>query len=1503
MRRILLKNLRIFFLVFFASAAINHASAQKLAKFSGDSTKFITELNTLFSNLNDADGKQVKTLIQDFMQKWSSEQYDPSKKQIIYAHCNQMLKKQMHPFPDFYKYISAINIFVNSHQPDASFYTWSVILKDLVSHKNLHDYMAFLDATANLFSDNSIYKSASTNWRMSNQGFIFVRDSIPTIEVGATDLICYANNDSLTIYSTKGRYYPISGQWTGSGGKVDWRRAGLDPVDVYGELKDYMIQLKYAQFTADSISFSDKKYFSFSLSGKYTDKVLADVTEEKASYPRFSSYDKQIGIKNLFPNVDYLGGFDLEGSKVLGTGTKAVAARLSFKKDNKEFVTVRSPIFMIRHDRINSGLASITIYHEDDSIYHPGLQMKYIEEKKELSLSRDERITTISPWYDSWHQIDIYCETLTWKVNEPIIQFEMMKGPNQEGRAIFESSNYYSRQRYEKIQGIDEVNPIYSIKKLCDQQKSRTFTVVDLASYMRKPPQQIETLLITLSYKGFLIYDAEDKVATVNEKLFNYFKARNGLKDYDVIFFNSLVKAKSNAILGLDSFDLRIRGVPSVFLSDSQQVHIYPTHQEVILLKGGNFRFSGKVEAGYFDFYGHDFAFEYNKFKLDLPFIDSMGVYVVSRTKDPKTQSYPLVLVKTMLNNLGGDLLIDDPGNKSGLKKYPQYPIFNSNSNAMVNWEKRSIQNGVYKKDKFFYNVDPFRLTSLGSVSTDSLKFKGYLSSSGIFPDLHESLQVRPDYSLGIQSVTPGDGLPLYGNKGKFYSKIDLSNQGFRGDGKITYLNSTSFSDNFMFYPDSVKALVKDFAAAEVIAQVEFPSIKGDSLREFWLPYKDSLIVKNERKDFAMYNGQSAFNGRLSLTPGGLSGEGTMKIKDSEMDSKLFRFKQRTFDANIANFRIKTYDLADLTISTKNYQAHFDFENRKGEFKSVIGISKVDFPFNKYVCSMDRFDWLIDNDEITLYNDRGKRENVADSVGLDKLIDQGLVGSEFISVHPDQDSLNFFALHAKYNLKKNVIYAEEVKIIKVADAAIFPDSGRVCILKNAEIRQLKRAGIIANTTSKYHRFYNADVNISSRKKYDATGNYDYVERNGDKQQIHFFRISVDSAGHTFARGSASDSARFMLSPEFAFKGEILLQAREKNLTFEGGFRAITDCFRPSQTWTAFKTAVDPLHVLLPLGDPLRDVNLSKLSLGLLYSKTGDRIFAAFFDKRQSFSDSVLFAPEGLIDFDPAANEFHIMPQEKRKDPGASINMLSFNNGNCQMKMDGKINLGLNSGALRMESYGTLDYYAIPDSVDARAAIALNFPFSETALEKFSTILNTINLPGLVFATSPYYQAVKFILGNKEFDKVKGEMEMVGKFRKFPENLVRSLFLADVKLHWDSVNKTWISRGQIGIGCVSKYQVNRYVNGIIEFSKKKNGDDFTVYLELTKNDWFFFNYRNNIMQVLSSNLEFNDLVLNAAKSNAEQKKAGEAVKGYRYSISTDRKKRDFLRKFESAGDQE
>ncbi|MCX6306554.1 MAG: hypothetical protein NT040_16440 [Bacteroidetes bacterium] len=1471
-------------------------NGQKQAWFSGDSTKFTGELNGIFFNLPDNEKKIIAPFMEDFVQKWNQESFNADQKKIIYVMFNEMVKKKIRPYPDFFNYINALNIFVNSHQPYEYFIPWSDILKKLISDKNSRKFGVFLDATTNLFGENLVYKSLTTKWKISRPSFRFSFDTVPVIEFRKSDLVCYANNDSLNIYNTKGVYYPLTNLWKGQDGLVNWKRAGEEPDKIFATLNRYDVQMRFSKFTADSVNFIHKKYFPAAITGRYIDKVLADVTEEKASYPRFYSYDKMIGIARLFNNIDYLGGFAMEGSRIIGSGGKSSDATLFFKKDGKDFVVARSKSFIIRPDRINSGMASITIYYENDSIFHPGLQLKYMDDKKELSFTKDERVTNISPWFDSYHNIEIYCEALYWKVGDTKISFEMMKGPTKESKAVFESSSYYSLHRYEKLSGIDAINPLNLIKNFITQRKSRDFTLDELTTYMNKPIEQVEVQLLTLANRGFLVYDFDEKVAHVNKKLTDYVYAEAGKADYDVIFFNSFVTNAANGVLNLDSFDLRLQGVPMIVLSDSQQVTVYPKNAEVILKKDLDFVFTGKIEAGLFDFYARDCSFEYGKFRINLPVVDSMLFYVKSKTFDPKKGIYPLVKVKTAITNLSGDLLIDDPMNKSGLKMIPQYPVFTNRNTAFVNWSKGSIQNGVYARDKFFYEVNPFTIKSLDVLATDSLKFTGSLTTAGIFPEITEPLKVRPDNSLGVEKTTDSSGFAVYGGKGRFIAKIDLSDRGLRGNGTLHYLNSTTYSPDYLFLPDSMKVLAKNFSMTEVAGAVEFPAVHGDSVREFWLPYKDSLLIASTTKEMAMYNDQSTFSGRLALTPQLLSGDGTVRIKDAEMDSRGFKFKRRSYDALIANFRIKSYDLADLTISTKNYQTHFDFDNRKGEFKSNVGISKVEFPINKYVCSMDRFDWLIDSEEILLSNEQSKKQ-VPDSLSLVQYIDLGYTGSEFISVHPLQDSLKFFAARARYNLRTNVINAQDVKIIKVADAAVYPDSGKVVILKDAVMQNLSHAIIISNTNTRFHQFYNAAVSIASRKNYTGYGEYDYRERTGEHETIHFDRIRVDSTLQTVAEGSISDSAGFVLSPEFAFKGTFSLRAAEKKLVFSGGFHPITDCFHEKPEWVKFTSPVDPDHVQIPVVFPLKNTDNEPVNLGLMFFNTEDKIAPSFFRRKISFSDTTMITAEGLLEYNIPATEFRISNPEKLKNLSLNGNYLALNTGSCMVRGEGKINLSLKSGNLKIENYGTLDYFIFPDSIRLHCAMTLNFPFSERGLQRFSDQLVSVNMPGIKLAETPYAMAIENMLEKPDLERLKNELTLMGKYKKFPDALERSLFLADVSMKWDSSSHAYVSYGNIGIASVGKNQVNRAAKGIIEFSKKRNGDEFTVYLELSPNDWFFFNFRNNVLMALSSDLTFNDILREDVQSRTEQKRLQGIAKGFAVTVATERKKRDFLRKYQ------
>jgi len=79
---------------------------------------------------------------------------------------------------------------------------------------------------------------------------------------------------------------------------------------------------------------------------------------------------------------------------------------------------------------------------------------------------------------------------------------------------------------------------------------------------------------------------------------------------------------------------------------------------------------------------------------------------------------------------------------------------------------------------------------------------------------------------------------------------------------------------------------------------------------------------------------------------------------------------------------------------------------------------------------------------------------------------------------------------------------------------------------------------------------------------------------------------VDTAMQTVAQGSIGDSAEFLLSPEFAFTGDVSLSAAEKILTFDGdspGHRLL----HFNAEWVKFRSPVNPIMCRSRLTAPLK----------------------------------------------------------------------------------------------------------------------------------------------------------------------------------------------------------------------------------------------------------------------------------------------------------------------------
>jgi hypothetical protein len=154
-----------------------------------------------------------------------------------------------------------------------------------------------------------------------------------------------------------------------------------------------------------------------------------------------------------------------------------------------------------------------------------------------------------------------------------------------------------------------------------------------------------------------------------------------------------------------------------------------------------------------------------------------------------------------------------------------------------------------------------------------------------------------------------------------------------------------------------------------------------------------------------------------------------------------------------------------------------------------------------------------------------------------------------------------------------------------------------------------------------------------------------------------------------------------------------------------------------------------------------------------------------------------------------------------------------------------------------------------------------------------------------------------MLGKEQADKFIADISLYGTPKKVPDELGHSIFLSDVKMYWHKEMLTFKNVGSLGVGYIGKVPVGRMVRGYIEIARKRSGDVFNLYLELDGNTYFFFNYQRGVMQAISSDMKFNDIINNMKpEKRVADEKDGKAP--YQYLLSTERKKNEFLKRVEN-----
>ncbi|RAU81469.1 hypothetical protein [Pontibacter arcticus] len=1275
----------------------------------------------------------------------------------------------------------------------------------------------------------------------------------PVLKLDDVTLTFVTPWDSVSIAKTSGQLMLANNLFVGEGGKFNWQANG-QPASA--ELRKYNFTTSFAGFKAPDVTVTFSSILALPVEGS-----LEFISNKRKTgdypYPKFYSFTNDARVKTLGDNISYRGGFSLVGnavgSKPLDNSFSEIIVSQSgvrkFRSMAREYAITDSTILANR--------ASIAIYQGRDSLSHPAMQLRYSKSENELTLTKDKGPYAKTPFYDTYHKLEIRAEKLHWNLNQPDVDFSILNTKTLIPVQL-ESTDYYSNNRYQQLVGVATFHPLQALIGHANKTKKNDFYASDVTSTTGINENGVKEGAANLSREGYLDYDPQTGYISLKPKAWHYVKSSRKLSDYDHLVIKSVVPSGRNATLNLETNKLTVRGVDKItFHTDTSSVYILPNKSEIHILKNRDIEFDGEIFASRLAFKGSKFKFNYDEFSIDLAKLDTIAL--VSRRRRALEGDASDQVLTGKGSTMTGKLYINKPNNKSGKDSHPEYPRFDAPVGAKVSFNRPDVLGGVYDSTVFF-DMPPFKMDSLSS-GKGALTFDGTFNSGGIFPPIKTKLQLMPDETLGFYYQPSAKGLAAFGGKGMAYDTIMMSSSGIQSKGKLTYLTSTLQAPVYTYYKDAVQ--VKGGTSVSIAEGTHggtaFPVATLAGFNMNWLPKADTMYIQTVKEPMKIFKENFDFKGVAKLSPGGLYGSGVVDNPVANVTSGELLFKQRGISGHHATFIAKSDVEGQPAIRSQDVAFEYDLVQGFVDFGSEQkGVASIEFPKAKYKTSMSSARWDFKTQKVNLKSDENGGKNW------------------FYSQHPDQRQLKFMAGSGVYDLKQNTILAGGVPYIAVADAYVMPDSGNVAIAADATIRTLRNARIQADSSQKYHNLYKGNIDVLSRMAFKGDALHGYSNAAADSFQLQFAEFTYGNPQnkkrpvYTFATAEVKEEKPFYIFPRILYRGKVLMHANKKHMDFDGDLKLNFTGNPDDSDWFPYKKdTLDPGNVRIPILKP-KAADGTPLHTGLHVSSESAKLYNTFVSKKQAEDDLDLFTVDGLLSYNKEKSEFKIGREARAYQGAYEGNMLLYNEASNNINFEGQLNLLKPTKNFKVQASGSGN--ANVDSsrynLDAFMAFDLDVP-SQALTAMAKTLQENAGGPGLTSDTSPamLYKLGAFI-GDREVRKYE-ERSATGyvPLPKVSKKLVRSLILSQANMHWSTKQNAWYSTGKLNLASILKEDVNAPMDGYLEMRQDLNGlPVVNLYLQADPYTWYYFSFVENALTMASADDKFNKAVRSKSKGS-------------------------------------
>ena len=1288
----------------------------------------------------------------------------------------------------------------------------------------------------------------------------------PVIDLRNMGMVIATPYDSLLIKEMDGYFLLKNRVLAGTRAVINWPQQNKQFAGAVVSLKEFQIKADRSDFWTPNASITLPS-LADPIEGVFTFSSVPRDSRALSPQPTFTSNNAD--VKWNFPGgkLKYTGGVKLSGNRLYGTAVSREPGVLQILDGRGNIVKITSTEFLFEDSVVTCESGKFSLLHGSDSVFHPSVNLRYDQTTEQLVVYRTKQFN-VTPFQSTFFEMNLNVDLFKWDMKTDSLDLSILNG-KEWIVATAESDRYFNMERLHKLGGIYEFHPLGTSVFYARKYGITEFNQEELTNEFGIELNQVKGAMKLLKQYGFAEYNPDGGNVKLNDRAFHYYDAGSKKTDFDNLKIPSLKPDKPNMTWNIKKGEITVRGVHKFYVTSDYDVRVEPDSSIVTLLQGKDLRFNGMIAAGDFQYKGKDFNFVYDEFLVRMPKIDSIRIDVqvpdsLKAEGGPEKSS-----LSNHLNETSGTLFIDRPENKSGLAENHSFPYLSTDGESVVYFDGPEVLNGAYDKSVRFI-VPPFEMDSTEGKGEGKMVFKGQFNSGGIFPTFDETLRVMPDQSLGFEHQIPEDGYNLYGMPAKTYEKITLSNKGLRGGGKIDFLTTTIYSNDFIYYPDSVAAYGSGgHIQPGTVQGASYPDAELGPFKMDWLPRKDSMYLQNIGKPFSFYHGTATLNGEANITSKGVFGSGELQTRGSKSTSNSLSFKENSFAARHAHFEVFSKSTTPAMLG-EDVRLDFDLVKNEATIRpEVSGVAAISFPYAQMKTSITNAVWDLEDSVVTMT----KPANVP----LEK--------SYFYTTRKELDSLAFSGTEAIYNINTYELQIKGIPFITVADARIIPENNETTILEYAELQPFNNARIIIDTLHGYHRFKDGNIKIISRNKFEGSAIYELAAV-GDTFDIVFDQFELENVKisekqkklMTVSRGEVAEDQRLIISPGFFYKGSVKMYAYKQALELDGAVQIDLDR-KGYDKWIEYTRTNEETAIKIDFQNAQFD-DKTPLIAGLHYDLRG-KLYATFIEERKTPSDEDFFYPKGFLGYDTARNYFKIETQAKSRGESYAGSTLTYNQATKDVIFEGKVNffspltkdvtidatvLGVGNAtenSYQADAFMTVSAANIGGFLEIMAsdlvdmATRLGFPpANDLSLEMLYKLANMTSDP----------LAKKY-----ETESLKDYVP----FYNLSENLIKPLVISGVKLKWSEEHGAWYNTSKLAVSNVMKSDINAKFDGFMELKKDaSNNDVLNIFIQAAPGLWYYISYQAGTMLLYSSNSRFNSSV--STKSNYGKAKPGEMV---------------------------